>query len=124
MNATRRNSPTKPLATSLALLMAAIGGTLLLAGAAAARREPLSRNEMRVKPTTDFQVTGKGDAAAWTAAQWTPLNKRPGPGPAHSTGAKMLYSATGLYFLIDGDQPRGFPRSVEGRRLRSVLVAG
>ncbi len=49
----------------------------------------------------DFAVEGTGAAAAWHATAWQPLT-RVGNGRAeYATRAKLLYSATGLYFLVD-----------------------
>jgi len=60
------------------------------------------RPRMSVMPTDDFEVTGTGDDARWRAPAWTPLRRRQPDGHPYETRAKMLYSNTGLYFLIDG----------------------
>ena len=54
-----------------------------------------------VKPTDDFQVTGTGDNAAWKAVEWTPLQRRQADGHPYDTRFKVLYSKTGLYFLME-----------------------
>lgn len=48
----------------------------------------------------DFRVTGRGDAEAWRRASWLPLRRVKGAA-CGGTRAKLLYSATGLYVLVD-----------------------
>lgn len=48
----------------------------------------------------DFAVTGRGDATAWQWTAWLPLQRISGSLP-YTTRAKLLYSATGLYVLMD-----------------------
>jgi hypothetical protein len=57
---------------------------------------------MRVRATGDFEVTGDGSAAAWHAVEWTELSKRPEASHDYSARVKVLYSATGLYVLMEG----------------------
>ena len=58
---------------------------------------------LRVTRTDDFTVDGAGRAPAWSKADWQLLAPRGAPGVAHPTRFKMLYSATGLYVLMDGE---------------------
>jgi hypothetical protein len=60
------------------------------------------RPRLTVKPTADFEVNGAGDHAAWKLAEWTPLRKRDPDNHPYDTRFKMLYSPTGVYFLMDG----------------------
>ena len=60
------------------------------------------RPRVSVKPTQDFEVTGKGDDAAWQRTEWTALRRREPAAHAYDTRFKILYSTTGLYFLLDG----------------------
>jgi hypothetical protein len=60
------------------------------------------RPRLSVKPAEDFEVTGAGDNAAWQQAEWTPMRRRQPEGHPYDTRFKMLYSKTGLYFLMDG----------------------
>ena len=60
------------------------------------------RPKLTVKRSDDFEVNGTGDNAAWRAAEWVPLRKRQADGHPFETRFKMLYSNTGLYFLMDG----------------------
>jgi len=57
---------------------------------------------LRVPATQDFTVTGQGDAQAWAHAAWEPLHLRSGGSQTYETRVKMLYSPTGLYVLMDG----------------------
>lgn len=54
-----------------------------------------------VKKTTDFEVDGKGAASNWSGTEWVNLTQQRIAGPALSTRAKVLYSNTGLYFLME-----------------------
>ena len=63
---------------------------------------PAARPRLSVKPTRDFEVTGKGDHAAWQNSDWTQLTRRQPDGHPYDARFKMLYSDTGLYFLMDG----------------------
>ena len=56
---------------------------------------------MTVNATADFEVTGTGEHAAWGQAGWTSIPRRePGNHP-YDTRVKVLYSGTGLYFLME-----------------------
>jgi hypothetical protein len=61
-----------------------------------------TRPQLSVKLTDDFEVTGAGDNAAWKAVDWTPLQRRQADGHPYDSRFKVLYSKTGLYFLMDG----------------------
>ena len=68
----------------------------------AVQAQATDRPRVSVKPTADFEVTGKGDAAAWQQAEWTMLRRREPAAHPYETRFKVLYSTTGLYFLMDG----------------------
>ncbi len=74
----------------------------LFFGASAAAGEPAARM-LRVTQTEDFVVNGAGDAAAWEKADWEPLHRRSSEGHPYETRFKMLYSETGLYVLMEGE---------------------
>jgi len=74
----------------------------LFFGAPAAAGEPAARM-LRVTQTEDFVVNGAGDAAAWEKADWEPLHRRSSDGHPYETRFKMLYSETGLYVLMEGE---------------------
>jgi hypothetical protein len=69
---------------------------------AAAHAQPPARPRLSVTPAQDFEVTGKGDQAAWRQAAWTALRGREPVSHPYESRFKMLYSNTGLYFLMDG----------------------
>ena len=68
----------------------------------AVHAQAADRPRLSVKPSADFEITGKGDAAAWQQAEWTPLRRREPAAHPYETRFKVLYSKTGLYFLMDG----------------------
>lgn len=69
---------------------------------AAVHAQPAERPRLLVKPAQDFEVTGKGEHAAWGQAEWTALRRREPASHLYESRFKMLYSNTGLYFLMDG----------------------
>jgi hypothetical protein len=69
--------------------------------ASAQTRVP-ERPTLQVRPVDDFEVTGTGENAAWRQAEWTALNRRQPDGHPYDTRFKVLYSKTGLYFLMEG----------------------
>ena len=62
--------------------------------------------EITVTSTEDFDVTGDGSAAAWESSEWIPLQRRGDARLEYETRVKLLYSATGLYVLMDGSDAR------------------
>ena len=57
---------------------------------------------VKVVSTDDFEITDDGSVVAWRKAPWIELKKRE-PNHHHYTArAKVLYSKTGLYFLMEG----------------------
>ena len=54
----------------------------------------------------NFAVNGRGDAAAWEAVAWTPLNPRKGASNAPETRIKVAWSDTGLYVLMHAADAR------------------
>ena len=60
------------------------------------------RPRLTVTAVDDFEVTGRGDDAAWLKAEWTPLRRRQPDGHPYESRFKMVYSTTGLYVLMDG----------------------
>ena len=64
------------------------------------QNHPGDSTQIRVRETADFQVTGTGDYAGWNKTDWVNLPIQKASGKPFSTGAKLLYSDTGLYFLF------------------------
>jgi predicted TIM-barrel fold metal-dependent hydrolase len=72
----------------------------LAKGDAESRPAETATKELRVKPTADFEVDGKGSAAAWKKTDWVPLERRPNSNHDYETKIKILYSPTGVYVLM------------------------
>ena len=64
--------------------------------------QPDERPRLGVKPADDFEVTGMGEHASWRQTEWTALRRRQPDGHPYDSRFKMLYSNTGLYFLMEG----------------------
>ena len=64
--------------------------------------QPEERPTLSLKSTEDFEVTGTGDHAGWRQIEWTALRRRQPDGHPYDSRFKMLYSNTGLYFLMEG----------------------
>lgn len=79
---------------------------LLAACAQGPETAPPPSVSLAVKATDDFEVTGRGDHAAWARADWIPLRKREPHHHPYDARFKMLYSKTGLYFLMSGTDGR------------------
>ncbi len=54
-----------------------------------------------VKKTADFALDGKGTAGNWSGTEWVQLTQQRIAGPKMATRAKVLYSETGMYFLME-----------------------
>jgi hypothetical protein len=75
---------------------------LVLGMAAATGAQRDARPRLSVRPTDDFDVTGRGEEAAWRQAEWVMLQRRQPDGHPYDTRFKAMYSSSGMYFLIDG----------------------
>jgi hypothetical protein len=60
------------------------------------------RPQLTVKPAEDFEVTGAGEQAGWRQADWVSLRRRQPESHPYESRFKMLYSGSGLYFLMEG----------------------
>ena len=81
---------------------------VVVAGCSSVRTRQLVREEpaekvLLVRKTEDFVINGRGDASAWTKANWERLHLRSPDGHRYETRIKMLYSGTGLYVLMDAE---------------------
>ncbi|HWK07226.1 MAG TPA: carbohydrate-binding family 9-like protein [Puia sp.] len=77
---------------------------LLLSGAVFAQNP--AKETLLIHKCPDFTVTGKGDNPSWDKAAWNPLQKLDSGGLAYESKFKILYSATGLYILFNGDDQK------------------
>ena len=66
------------------------------------RAQTEERPRLVVKPAPDFDVNGTGEHAAWKQSEWTALRRRQPDGHPYDSRFKVLYSSTGLYFLMEG----------------------
>ncbi len=66
------------------------------------RAQTEERPRLVVKPAADFEVNGTGEHAAWKQSEWTALRRRQADGHPYDSRFKVLYSSTGLYFLMEG----------------------
>ncbi len=62
--------------------------------------------ELRVAHCDDFELTGGGEAAAWSSVKWTSMNARANNHHDYTSRFKLLYSETGIYVLFDGTDQR------------------
>ena len=60
---------------------------------------------LRIRKTSDFEVSGNGTAKEWAMTDWFSLTKRKG-NVTYQTRCKMLYSETGVYCLYDSEDKR------------------
>ena len=75
---------------------------VLMSDGPAVHAQADARPQLVVTPTADFEVTGTGDHPSWQPIAWTPMRRRQPDGHPYDTRFKVLYSTTGLYFLMDG----------------------
>jgi len=61
---------------------------------------------LRIQQTEDFAISGADEAPAWEKTDWEPLNLRSNDGHQYKTRVKMLYSATGLYVLMEAEDDK------------------
>jgi hypothetical protein len=57
-------------------------------------------NTLHIQSTNDFEVDGAGSAFQWEQTEWIKLPLRHGEGADMLTQVKVLYSETGIYFLM------------------------
>ncbi|MDA0196883.1 MAG: carbohydrate-binding family 9-like protein [Bacteroidetes bacterium] len=57
-------------------------------------------DELRIKSTPDFELTGTGGSSNWASTDWVSLPQRGGDGTTYQTDAKLLYSQKGIYCLF------------------------
>ncbi len=59
-----------------------------------------SENEIIIKKTIDFEISGDGTAENWQNTNWINIPKRTSSVHNYFTKAKLLYSETGIYVLF------------------------
>ena len=83
-------------------LLAVVAGMAGYDGGVQAQTAGQRQPSLTVGMVDDFQVDGSGSHAAWKAAGWTMLRRRQAEGHPYDTRFKAVYSATGIYLLMDG----------------------
>lgn len=59
-------------------------------------------NVLKVRPTSDFEVTGEANREPWSKVEWVTIPERKQGGLGYQSRMKLLYSTTGLYVLFEG----------------------
>jgi hypothetical protein len=77
--------------------------TLALLVTASTLRAQATTAPLKVSRCHDFAITGEGNNAEWKKAVWHPLIKLDSAGPDYATAFKILYSSTGIYLLMEGE---------------------
>lgn len=88
------------------LLLATLVGILPLWFA---KSTPIADDQMhvlKINRTPDFELTGDGGSPQWTKTGWVDIPQRRTFAVAFSTKIKILYSATGVYFLFKCEDGR------------------
>lgn len=65
---------------------------------------------------SDFEVTGTGSAPEWSQTDWVNIPKRNNDRIDYSTNAKILWSETGIYFLVNCED-RKITATMQGHNL-------
>ncbi len=60
-----------------------------------------AQGTLTIKKCQDFQITGDGSSEIWNNAAWTDLSSQGSNPSSYKTKAKVLYSPTGIYFLVN-----------------------
>jgi len=69
--------------------------------ASARKAHRASMPELKVPRVEDFDVTGRGDHAAWQRVSWTSLSRTTGEPSAKRTRVRVAYSPTGVYVAME-----------------------
>lgn len=60
-----------------------------------------SNENLKIKKSSDFEISGEGNSKQWELAEWVNLTQRSISINSYRTKVKILYSETGIYFLFD-----------------------
>lgn len=63
--------------------------------------KPAEPHMIRIKQTSDFDITGDGSSVQWTTTAWIDIPFLDGDGRKNTTRAKLLYSKKGMYCLFN-----------------------
>jgi cellulose/xylan binding protein with CBM9 domain len=67
---------------------------------------PVIDTPLLVRKCNDFSVNGKGDNGEWQKTKWVALNKINEGGKNYESKFKIMYSATGMYVLFNGEDDK------------------
>ena len=65
-----------------------------------------SNTDLLVRRCNDFSITGRGDNPEWAKTEWNQLTKLDEGGKLNASKFKILYSATGIYVVFQGDDEK------------------
>lgn len=65
-----------------------------------------AQGSVTIKKCQDFQITGNGSSETWNKTEWIDLAQQGSNLSSYKTKAKVLYSATGIYFLFNCDDKK------------------
>lgn len=79
-------------------------------------QEHVSRARTEIVRVSDFEVTGTGSATEWAQTVWVNIPKRNNDRIDYKTYAKILWSESGIYFLIKCED-RKITATMQGHNL-------
>ena len=79
-------------------------------------QENVSKARTVIVRVSDFEVTGTGSAHEWSQTDWVNIPKRNNDRIDYSTNAKILWSETGIYFLMNCED-RKITATMQGHNL-------
>ena len=57
--------------------------------------------DLIIRKTMDFHIDGTGSSGEWEKVEWVDIPQRTNSSVQYETKAKVLYSDTGMYFLVE-----------------------
>lgn len=88
------------------ILLYALMSIHLMSGSAIINNNYHEPVPLVIKKCSDFGITGKGDNKEWERTMWNNLTQLDTAGKTYSSQFKILYSATGIYVLFNGEDER------------------
>ncbi len=64
------------------------------------------KNTLKIRKTTDFEISGKGDHKNWENTEWLKIEQRKKQNRVYQTHTKTLYSDSGIYFLFKNEDDK------------------
>ncbi len=63
-------------------------------------QEDIQPARIEINKISDFEISGTGNAPEWNKTKWSDIPQRNNDKVKYQTEAKVLYSETGIYFLV------------------------